>query len=125
LIVAVSTMQLTRNSNQPAAPESNIASVQTQAPRVVMPSTQPAAPVMRDQIAKAVNRAARQAAPTSGRAFAAPAAERMVASTAVERSVYDAAKGREIKMSSGGVAYGQQLAKSVPVPKTETVAVAF
>jgi hypothetical protein len=123
LIVAVSTMQLTRNSNQPVATEANIARIQTQPPRVVVPQTQVAVPVMRDQIVKAVNRASRQAAPTLIRAVAAPATERMVASTAVERSVYDTAKGQEIKVS-GGVAYGQQL-KSVLGPKTETVAVAF
>lgn len=125
LIVAVSTMQFTRNGNQPLATEAEVAKVQTAEPRAVAPHTQAAAPMMRDQIVKAVNRAPRQAALTPVKYSAAPTAERMIASTAaVERSVYDAAKGREIKMSSGGVAYGQQL-RPVLAPKTETVAVAF
>lgn len=123
LIVAVSTMQLTRNSNQPVATESNIADVRTQAPRVVVPQAQVAVPVMRDQIAKAVNRAPRQATPTLVKAVAAPATERMVASSASEQFVFDSAKGRETKMPRTTVGYGQQLAKYVP--KAESVAVAF
>jgi len=124
LIVVVSTMQLTRNSNQPAAPDATIASVKLNTPQVVTPPASVAVQPVRDQLVKPINHTPRQAAPTTIKALAAPTAERMIASTAVERAVYDTAKGQEIKMSNGPVAYGQQL-RSVLAPKTETVAVAF
>lgn len=134
LVVAFSLTQINRETAQPVDAPSLMANDNTAQATVpqhpasaVVPNQ--ATPVRQTVTTGAIARLGKQLMPVvsaSIKPATAPAPERqLVASNLSEQTVLSSVTRQEMKVSHNGYAYGQQLAKSYPAPKAETLNVAF
>lgn len=136
LVVAFSVTQINREAAQPADSPALMAKADAlqgpetrnlNMPAAVVPNQ--AVPVRQTAVVRAIARVSRQLMPAvsaSDKAVAAPVAERqLVASKLSEQTVLSSVTRQEMKVAHNGYAYGQQLTKSLPAQKAETLNVAF
>lgn len=137
LVVAFSVTQINREAAQPVDAPSLMANANTAQATVTQHAGPSATAVVPNQVTpvrqtvttNAIARLSKQLMPVvsaSNKPATAPAPERqLVASNLSEQTVLSSVTRQEMKVSHNGYAYGQQLAKSYPAPKAETLNVAF
>ncbi len=130
LVVAFSVTQINRETTQPSNSPALMAKVDTAQEPVSRNLTAPAAAAVKQEpatlrtmaVKSLAARFSRTASSMNGKAAAEPLAERqLVASNLSEQTVLSSVTRQEMKVSRSTYAYGQQLAKSYPAPKAETL----